>query len=176
MTPLASTKGEIAPPLTLDSTIALPGVPGKFDHLALDPFGKRLFVTPEIYNSVIVVNVASGRIEHTIKGIGTPHAVLYRGDVNRIFVTDGDPGELKIFDGSGYQLVKKITLLAHTDSVKYDLQSKYLYIITGEKRPSKRTPRSALPIRPQGQSSAIFALKVRPWRRWRLISRRADST
>jgi hypothetical protein len=67
----------------------------------MDLSGKRLFVTPESDSSVILVNVASGRIEHTIEGIGTPHAVLYRGDVNRIFVTDGDPGELKIFDGSG---------------------------------------------------------------------------
>lgn len=59
--------------------------------------------------------------------------MLYREDLNRIFVIDGDPGELKIFDGANYQLLKKITLLAHTDSVRYEPQSKYLYIVTGGK-------------------------------------------
>ena len=120
-------------PLVLSSTMALPGVTGNFDHLALDLVGRRLFVTPESDHSVIVLDLTSGKVAHVITGIGTPHAVLYREDLNRIFVTDGDPGELKIYDGSTYELVKKITLLAHTDSVKYDPKSKYLYIITGGK-------------------------------------------
>lgn len=123
-----------AAPLTLASTFTMPKeVTGNFDHLAIDVRNQRLFVTPEGYNSVIVFNYTTGKIVHVIHGIGVPHAVLYREDLNRIYVTDGNPGELKIFDGGTYRLRKSITLLAHTDSVRYDPRTKYLYIVTGGK-------------------------------------------
>jgi DNA-binding beta-propeller fold protein YncE len=120
--------------LILASTFTMPKeVSGNFDHLAIDTQGKRLFVTPEGYNSVIVFDYTTGNIVHVIRGIGTPHAVLYREGLNRIYVTDGNPGELKIFDGARYQLLKRITLLAHTDSVKYEPRTRYLFIVTGGK-------------------------------------------
>ena len=123
-----------AAPLTLASTFTMPQeVSGNFDHLAIDTRGKRLFVTPEGYNSVIVFDYTTGQMVHVIRGIGTPHAVLYREDLKRIYVTDGNPGELKIFDGATYRLLKSITLLAHTDSVRYDPNTRYLYIVTGGK-------------------------------------------
>jgi len=34
--------------------------------------------------------------------------VLYREDLNRIYVTDGDAGDLKIFDGTTYGLVSSV--------------------------------------------------------------------
>lgn len=123
-----------AAPLTLVSIFTMPKeVSGNFDHLAIDIQRKRLFVTPEGYNSVIAFDYTTGKIVHVIHGIGTPHAVLYREDLNRIYVTDGNPGELKIFDGETYALLKSVTLLAHTDSVRYEPRTKYLYIVTGGK-------------------------------------------
>lgn len=121
-------------PLTLESSFRLsPDVTGHFDHLAIDLRGHRLFVTPEAYKSVLVLDYTTGKTIHKIVGIGVPHAVLYRADLNRIYVTDGDPGELKIFDGKSYRLIKSIKLQAHTDSIAYDPGSKYLYAISGGK-------------------------------------------
>ena len=121
-----------AEPLTLRVSYPLPSdVSGNFDHLAIDTQGKRLFVTPEAYKSVMVMDYTTGKVIQVIKGIGTPHAVLYRQDLNRIYVTDGDPGEVKIFDGGSYALIKSIPLLAHTDSIRYDTRTGYLYVITG---------------------------------------------
>jgi DNA-binding beta-propeller fold protein YncE len=124
----------VAEPLTLRSTFALPqDVSGNFDHLAIDTHGKRLFLTPEAYKSVLVLDYTTGEIVHVIGGIGTPHAVLYRQDLNRIYVTDGDPGAVKIFDGTTYTLIKSIPLSAHTDSIRYDARTSLLYVITGGK-------------------------------------------
>jgi hypothetical protein len=36
---------------------------------------------------------------------GNPHAILYRRDRNRLFVTDGD-GALRIFDATAYRAIK----------------------------------------------------------------------
>lgn len=121
-------------PLVLTATFQMPPeVNGHFDHLALDIKGHRLFATPEEYGSVIVFDYQTGKIAHTIRGIGVPHAVLFRPDLNRIYVTDGEPGELKIFDGSTYAMVKSIKLLPHSDSVGYDPGNHFLYVVTGGK-------------------------------------------
>lgn len=121
-------------PLTLESSFRLPpDVTGHFDHMAVDLRGHRLFVTPEAYNSVLVLDYTTGKTIHKLAGIGVPHAVLYRADLNRIYITEGDPGALKIFDGASYRLVKSIKLQAHTDSIAYDPGSKYLYVISGGK-------------------------------------------
>ena len=82
-------------PLKLVQTFTLPPqVKGNFDHFEIDLKGNRLFATPEYYKSVVVFDLKTGKLIHTIGGIGKPHAVLYREDLNRIFVTDGDAGDL----------------------------------------------------------------------------------
>lgn len=134
-----------AAPLALNQAFQMPSdVKGNFDHLAIDMKGHRLFTTPEDYKSVIVFNYQTGKIIHTIQGIGTPHAVLYREDLDRIYVTDGDPGAVKIFDGQTYNLLKSIKLLAHTDSIAYDPANKYLYIITGGKQAKQEVSKIAV--------------------------------
>jgi WD40 repeat protein len=126
-------------------TLQMPSeVKGNFDHLAIDLKGHRLFTTPEYYKSVIVFDYVTGKILHIINGIGMPHAVLYRDDLDRIYVTDGEPGALKIFDGHSYELLNTIKLLAHTDSIAYDSTSKYLYIITGGKQAQQEVSKIAV--------------------------------
>src|SRR5258708_32274003 len=67
----------------------------------------------------------------TISGIGKPHAVLYREDLNRIYITDGDAGDLKIFDGKNYALLSSVKLLEDADSIGFDPKTNYLYVDNG---------------------------------------------
>jgi DNA-binding beta-propeller fold protein YncE len=119
-------------PLKLVQTFKLPPeVKGNFDHFAIDLKGQRLFATPEGYKSVLVFDVKTGQLIHTISGIDKPHAVLYREDVGRLYVTDGEAGDLKIFDSTTYKLLSTVKLLKDTDSIGYDPATKYLYIDNG---------------------------------------------
>jgi DNA-binding beta-propeller fold protein YncE len=119
-------------PLKLVQTFTLPAeVKGHFDHFEIDLKGNRLFATPEDYKAVLVFDVKSGELIHTIGGIGRPHAVLYREDVNRIYITDGDAGEVKIFDGTTYAQISSVKLLEDADSIGYDSTTKYLYVDNG---------------------------------------------
>src|SRR5438445_9431110 len=80
-----------AAPIKLRQTYELPAeVKGNFDHFGIDVKRRRLFATPEGYHAVIVFDLKTGKLLHKIDGIGKPHAVLYREDLNRIYVTDGD--------------------------------------------------------------------------------------
>ena len=119
-------------PLKLVQTITLPpDVKGHFDHFEVDVKGNRLFATPEDYKGVLVFDLKTGKPVHTISGIEKPHAVLYREDLNRIYVTDGEAGDLKIFDGKTYALLASVKLLEDADSIGYDPTTKYLYIDNG---------------------------------------------
>jgi DNA-binding beta-propeller fold protein YncE len=119
-------------PLKLAQTLTLPAdVKGNFDHFGVDLQGNRLFATPEGYKAVLVFDLRTGKLIHTIKGIEKPHAVLYREDLNRIYVTDGEAGDVKIFDGKSYALVASVKLLEDSDSIGYDPKTKYLYVDNG---------------------------------------------
>jgi DNA-binding beta-propeller fold protein YncE len=125
-------RGQDAPPLKLAKTLTLPAdVQGNFDHFGVDLKGNRLFATPEGYKAVLVLDLKSGKPIHTITGIGKPHAVLYREDLDRIYITDGDAGDLKIFDGKTYTLLSSVKLLEDADSIGYDPKTKYLFIDNG---------------------------------------------
>jgi DNA-binding beta-propeller fold protein YncE len=120
------------PPLKLIQTIKLPAeIKGRFDHFAVDLAGNRLFATPEDNHAVLVFDLKSGKLLDTIKGIGKPHAILYREDLKQIYVTDGDAGDLKIFDSETYTLKSTVKLLEDADSIGYDPATKYLYIDNG---------------------------------------------
>src|SRR6266851_3610473 len=119
-------------PLKLVQTIQLPAdLKGHFDHFEVDLKGNRLFATPEEYKSVLVFDLKTGKPVHKIGGIGKSHAVLYRGDVNRIYVTDGEVGDVKIFDGTTYAAKPSVKLLEDADSIGFDASTKYLYIDNG---------------------------------------------
>lgn len=119
-------------PLKLVQTFKLPpGVKGNFDHFAIDLKNGRLFATPEDYQAVLVLDLKSGKLLHSIQGIEKPHAILYREDLNRLYVTDGEAGDLKIFDSTSYALLSSVKLLEDADSIGYDPATKYLYIDNG---------------------------------------------
>src|SRR3984893_4576386 len=124
-------KSEPASPLELVRTIPMPGIEGRFDSFGIDVKGHRLFVTPLDHKTVEVYDLKTGKLIHSIPGIQKPHAVLYRGDLDEIFVTDGPDGSLKVFKGNKYDLVKAVKPLVAPDGILYDPASHYLYIITG---------------------------------------------
>ena len=119
-------------PLKLVQTYKLPAdVKGNFDHFAIDLAGNRLFATPEAYKAVLVFDLKSGNLIHKITGIEKPHAILYREDLKRLYVTDGEAGDVKIVDSVTYKVLSSVKLLEDADSIGYDPKTKYLYIDNG---------------------------------------------
>jgi DNA-binding beta-propeller fold protein YncE len=120
-------------PLTPIQTFEMPEVPiGPYtDHLAVDVKGHRLFTTPQARKSVQVFDLDTGKLLQNIAGFENPHSVLYREDLDQIYVTDGGAGLLKIFSGRDYHLIKSVKLLPDADSIGYDPATKYLYVTNG---------------------------------------------
>jgi DNA-binding beta-propeller fold protein YncE len=104
---------------------------GRFDHFGFDLRNGRLFATPEDFKALLVLDLSTGRVLREIHGIAKPHAVLYREDLDRIYVTDGVDGALKIFDGATYQLIGSVSLSKDADAIGYEPSTKELYIVNG---------------------------------------------
>jgi DNA-binding beta-propeller fold protein YncE len=121
------------PPLVPVQTIDMPGVPaGPYaDHMALDLKRQRLFTTPQANKAVEVLDLRTGTVMHTIHGIANPHAILYREDRDRLFVTDGDAGAIRIFEATAYRAIKTIMLAPGADGIAYDATTGYLYVANG---------------------------------------------
>src|SRR5215469_2732194 len=126
------TRAQDSEPLKLVQSFKLPAdIKGNFDHFAIDLKTNRLFATPEDYKAVLILDLRSGKLIHTIRGIEKPHAILYREDLHHLYVTDGEAGELKIFDSTNYALLSTVKLLLDADSIGYDPETKLLYIDNG---------------------------------------------
>src|SRR5438067_1007113 len=56
-------------PLVLETTIALPNVGGRIDHLAVDLARKRLFVAEVGNNTLDAIDMATQKLVHRIAGL-----------------------------------------------------------------------------------------------------------
>lgn len=120
------------PPLKLIQRIPLPGIEGDFDHFSVDLHGNRLFSAAEGHGTVEVFDMATNKHIQTVgQGvIKEPHSLLYREDLNRLYVVDGTLriGAVRIYDGKDFSLTKSIELPPFADWSVYDPATKYLYV------------------------------------------------
>jgi hypothetical protein len=118
--PAAARPAETSQPLKLVQTIDLPGVQGRIDHQSVDVKGKRYFLGVLGTGTVVVVDLATGKVIHTITGLNFPQGVLYVPETNRIFVDDGGLNACKVYDGSSYQLIRTVSSIKDADDIRYD--------------------------------------------------------
>jgi len=121
-------------PLKLEHTTPLPELhDGDFDHLLADVEGNRLFATAEENSKVLVFDLRTNKLIHTIDDLKAPHSLLYRADLKKLFVVDGDLGEVKIYETVSFKPVGSIKLREGADASTYDSAAKYLYVVNGGK-------------------------------------------
>ena len=122
------------PVLELLQTIPLPELKdGDFDHFTADVAGDRLFSTAEENSKVLVFDLKTNKPIHTISDLKAPHSMLYRADLKKLFVVDGDLGEVKIYETDSYKPAGSIKLKEGADASAYDPSTKYLYVVNGGK-------------------------------------------
>jgi DNA-binding beta-propeller fold protein YncE len=126
--------GQAKAPLVPLQSIPLPGLrDGDFDHFAVDLAGHRLFLTTEKNAVVEVFDLRTNKLIHSLTGIDEAHSMLYRADLNKLFVVDGGAAEVKIYKGDTYERLGVIKLQDDADSMAYDPSTKYLYVVNGGK-------------------------------------------
>src|SRR5579864_7086723 len=121
-------------PLKLLQSTPLPQLhDGDFDHLTPDVEGNRLFVTAEENSKVLIFDLKTNKLIHTIDDVKAPHSMLYRADLKKLFVVDSDFGEVKIYETDSYKPVGSIKVREGADASAYDASSKLFYVVNGGK-------------------------------------------
>jgi DNA-binding beta-propeller fold protein YncE len=146
-------------PLKLVDTIPLPGLKdGDFDHFTPDVDGHRLFLTAEENGKVQVFDTNTNKLIHTIADLKVPHAILYRNDLKKLFIVDGDDSAVKVYDSDSYQMVGQIKLSIDADSIAYDPATKYVYVVNGGRE--AHTPYSLISVVDTNASKKLRDIKI----------------
>src|SRR5712691_6357132 len=70
--------------LTMDK-----GVTGRFDHMAVDVQGGRMFLTAADHHTIEIFDLKSGKWMRSITGLGKPAGIVYVPETNRVLFSDG---------------------------------------------------------------------------------------
>ncbi len=108
------------PPLRLAGSIDLPDVAGRIDHLSVDPAARRLFVAVLGNDTVEVLDVATGRRVHTIRGLAEPQGVLVVPGQKRLYVANGRDGSVRTFDSSSFAPLQVVPYGEDADNLRLD--------------------------------------------------------
>jgi DNA-binding beta-propeller fold protein YncE len=112
----------------LRQTIALPGVEGRIDHLAVDAAGDRLFVCALGNNTVEIIDLHKSERIHSMTGLGAPQGIAYMPELDRLFVANDRGGICKIYDAKSFEIVGELNFKDDADNVRYDSAAKRIYV------------------------------------------------
>jgi DNA-binding beta-propeller fold protein YncE len=114
---------DTAPSLALERTIALKGVSGRIDHLAVDLGRKRLFVAELGNGTVDVVDIAAGRVIRRIEGLKEPQGLAYSPAADVLAVASASDGSVRLFHGSELSPSGTVNLGDDADNVRLDART-----------------------------------------------------
>jgi DNA-binding beta-propeller fold protein YncE len=109
-------------PLVLEAKIPLGEVSGRIDHLAIDLKRQRLFVAELGNDTLGVVDLAAGKVLHTIAGLKEPQGVAYVSLADSIYVANAGDGSVRMLRGDDLAPIGRIELGADADNIRVDAQ------------------------------------------------------
>ncbi len=124
-----SAAAEHGKPLILSGSIPMEGVKGRFDHFASGQ--GQVFVSALGNNTVEVISIFGGTVEHTITGIPGPQGVAFSPEANKLFAAS-EKGKLYIYDSSTFNLITTIDFPGGADNLRYDAAAKRVYVGCGD--------------------------------------------
>jgi len=115
-------------PIALVHSIELPGVEGRFDHMALDADTQKLFVAALGNNTIEVLDAMRGIRIKSLPGFREPQGVAMVSDAKRVVVANGQGDEVQLVGVDDYRTHRAVALGDDCDNVRYDSNAKRLYV------------------------------------------------
>jgi hypothetical protein len=122
---VACAAGAQPAPLTVAQTIPLPQVTGGMNHFAADDRRDRFFFTATTDKMLLIIDLKSGAVIHTITGY-SPAAARFAPDLDLLCVSGAKA--VTIYDGDSYKDIGKVELDSSADEMQYDSRTHRLYV------------------------------------------------
>jgi hypothetical protein len=113
---------------------AAPGGGEDFDYITVDSAARRVYLAHG--TEVKIIDADTFAVVGTISGLKGCHGVLVLSELGKGFVTDGDAGNVAVFDLKTLKVTRKIKSAPDTDSIIYDPASKLIFTFNGESKNS----------------------------------------
>jgi len=113
--------------LLLEKTIPLQ-VKGRIDHLDINLKDQIVYVAALGNNTVEAVDLKSGKVLHSIKGLDEPQGVSYLPQTKEILVANGGSGDCYFYNSRSFEKTGTIHLESDADDVRYDSAAKKIYV------------------------------------------------
>ena len=129
---------------------AAPGGQEYFDYITFDNATRRVYLSHG--SEVKVVDADKGSVVGTVSDLKRCHGVVALNDLGRGFITDGETGQVVIFDLKTFKTLGQIQAGRNPDSILYDPASKRLFVFNGGSKdatvmdPAKGTVVTTLPL------------------------------
>jgi DNA-binding beta-propeller fold protein YncE len=121
-----------AEPLVLESTIKLPGVGGRIDHMAIDRARQHLIVAALGNDTVEVVDLGAGKPGQRIGGLKEPQGVAYTGKADVLFVAGAGDGSVRIYRAEDLNPLGQIDLHKDADNIRIDPRNNNVVVGYGD--------------------------------------------
>jgi hypothetical protein len=105
-----------------------------------------------------VLDTNTNKRIHTIEDTKAPHAILYRKDLKKLFVVEGDASAVKIYDSETYKPLGEIKVTIDADSIAYDPKTSYMYVVNGGRE--AKTPYSLISVIDTNTSKKLRDIKI----------------
>jgi len=129
---------------------AAPGTIEYFDYITFDPAVRRVYLSHG--TEVKVLDADSSAVVGTVSDLKRCHGVVPINELGRGFITDGDAGQVIVFDLKTFKKVGEIKADKDADSILYDPASKRIFVFNGQPKsstvidPAKGTVIAAIPL------------------------------
>ena len=101
-----------------------------FDYIAFDAASRRVYLSHG--TEFKVLNADTDAVIGTVTGLKRDHGVALVPELGRGFITDGDAGQVVIFDLKTLKTVGQVKADRDADSILYDPVSKRIFCFNGE--------------------------------------------
>src|ERR1035438_6034606 len=121
-----------------------------FDYITFDAAARRVYLSHG--TEVAVLDADSGYVVGKVAGLKRDHGVAMVPELGRGFITDGDAGQVVIFDLKTLKTIGQVKADADADSILYDPVSKRIFAFNGDPNsctvidPAKGTVVATLPL------------------------------
>jgi YVTN family beta-propeller protein len=129
---------------------AAPGTIEYFDYITFDSSTRRVYLSHG--TEVKVVEADTGSVVGTVSDLKRCHGIVVLNDLGRGFITDGDAGQIVMFDLKTFKRLGDIKGEMDADSIIYDPASKHIFVFNGRPKsatvidPAKGTVIATLPL------------------------------
>ena len=106
--------------LAIQSTISLPDIKGRIDHLCFDEASNRIFLVSPGCDMLAVVDLKKEKeVFSTNTALDEPQGIVFLEKTNQLFVSNGGDGTCRIFNAENYQLEHTLELGDDADNIRF---------------------------------------------------------